>query len=43
VRRHAQAHVYQRLHAAGAGPYDAERAVEAIAATGAMLRVVIVP
>jgi hypothetical protein len=25
VRRYAQAHVYQRLHAAGPGPYGAEQ------------------
>jgi N-methylhydantoinase B len=38
VRRYAQAHVYQQLHASGPGPYEAAQVVEVIAATDAALK-----
>jgi N-methylhydantoinase B len=37
VRRYAQAHVYQRLHAAGPGPYAAEQVDQVLSKLGAEL------
>jgi N-methylhydantoinase B len=39
VRRYAQAHAYQRLHAAGAGPYGADAVDSVLAALGGELAV----
>ena len=39
VRRHAQAQVYKALHAAGAGPYDADQVATVVAAIDTELRV----
>jgi N-methylhydantoinase B len=38
VRRYAQAHVYEQLHASGPGPYDASQVAEVIAGIEANLK-----